>query len=161
MKKFVLYIVFLFSLVSCEENIRFNNPSVQGLKNNMFWRAIDSKATVASDGSVLIEGYKGNEVLSLKIKSAKVEKYRLGVSDSTSVAFVETQGNNQLVYKTGAGVGDGQIIITKYDDVNGTISGSFKFNAKGKDSESEVGPILNFQQGVFYQIPITVKAVAN
>ena len=48
---------------------------------------------------------------------------------------------------------NGEIKITEYDNVNFTISGKFKFNAANSNG-SLGGPILNFQYGEFYKIPI-------
>ncbi|MDI5899423.1 DUF6252 family protein [Flavobacterium sp. XS2P67] len=69
MKKYFLFIVVLFSLISCEEDISFNNPSLQGMKDNVFWRGVQSRATLAADGSLLIESFTANETLSLKTTS--------------------------------------------------------------------------------------------
>lgn len=49
---------------------------------------------------------------------------------------------------------NGEIKITEYDNVNFTISGKFKFNAANSNNSPFGGPILNFQYGEFYKIPI-------
>jgi hypothetical protein len=49
---------------------------------------------------------------------------------------------------------NGEIKITEYDNVNFTISGKFKFNAANSNGSPFGGPILNFQYGEFYKIPI-------
>jgi flagellar hook assembly protein FlgD len=157
MKKLVLFIVLLFALVSCEEDVRFNNPSFQGMKNNVFWRATDTKANVASDGSLLIEAYTANEVLTLKTTATTEQKYLLGTSNSKTAVYVLTQGSDKITFRTSIGIGNGQIIITKYDKVNSTITGSFKFNAKNTDDNSLTNLVLNFQQGVFYKIPVSLR----
>ena len=59
MKKLALNILLLFAFVSCQEEVKFNNPSFQGQKDNVFWRAIDSKATL-SNNVLAIEGYTRN-----------------------------------------------------------------------------------------------------
>ena len=157
MKNFVLYIVVLFSIVSCEEDVRFNNPSVQGMINNVFWRALESKATLGPNGAVVIEAYTGFEVLTLKTTSTTLQSYPLGTSNSKTAVFVMTQDADKITYATGIDVGDGQIVITEYDDVNNTISGTFKFNAKNTNNNSTADPVLNFQHGVFYKVPVVVK----
>ena len=146
----------LFVVVSCEEDVRFNNPSFQGMKNNVFWRAVQAKATLASDGSLLIEAYTGTEVMSLKMTSTTTQKYPLGTSNSKTAVYVINQGNSEIKYTTGIGIGSGEIILTEYDDLNRTISGTFKFNAKNIDDNSSSDPVLNFQQGVFYKVPVSV-----
>lgn len=49
---------------------------------------------------------------------------------------------------------NGEIKITEYDNVNFTVSGKFKFNAANANNSPFGGPILNFQYGEFYKIPI-------
>ncbi len=49
---------------------------------------------------------------------------------------------------------NGEIEITEYDNVNFTISGKFKFNAINTNNSPFGGPILNYQFGEFYKIPI-------
>lgn len=49
---------------------------------------------------------------------------------------------------------NGEIKITEYDQVNFTVSGTFKFNAANSNSSPFGGPILNFQYGEFYKVPI-------
>ena len=156
MKKYILFLVVFFAVVSCEEDVRFNNPSFQGMKNNVFWRAVQAKATLGSDGSLLIEAYTGTEVLSLKMTSTTAQKYPLGTSNSKTAVYVINQGNNEIKYTTGIDIGNGEIVITEYDAENSTISGTFKFNAKNVDDNSSADPVLNFQQGVFYKVPVSV-----
>lgn len=155
MKKYFLFIAVIFSLVSCEEDIKFNSPSLQGLKDNVFWRAVESKATLASDGSLLIEAYTRNETLSIRITSTQAQTYFLGTSESKKVTYVVTDATGTAVtYTTGFGIGDGQIVITEYDQVNKTITGTFKFNAENTDNSTVISSLVNFQQGVFYKVPV-------
>ena len=155
MKKYLLFLVVVFTIFSCEENVSFNNPSFQGMKDNVFWRAVDSKAFLASDGSLMIEGYTGNEVLTLRTTSTAIQNYPLGTSNSKTAVYVLTVGADEISFTTGIGIGDGEIVITEYDDINSTVSGTFKFNAENADGNPLAGDVLNFQQGVFYKVPIS------
>ena len=156
MKNYFLFVAVLFSLVSCQEEVSFNNPSLQGVKDNVFWRAVQSKATLASDGSLLIEAYTRNEILSLKVTSTNAQTYFLGTSESEKVTYVLTDATGALItFSTGFGVGDGQIVISDYDAINKTITGTFKFNAENTYNNPLAGPVVNFQQGVFYKVPVS------
>lgn len=157
MKKYFLFIVVIFSFISCQEDVSFNNPSFQGMKNNVFWRAVDSKAFLAAGGSLIIEGYTGNEVLTLRTTSATVQRYTLGTSNSKTAVYVLTDGNVKVSFATGIDIGDGEIIITEYDNVNNTISGTFRFRAENVDGDPLAVDILNFQQGVFYKVPVSLQ----
>ncbi|MGO4904777.1 DUF6252 family protein [Flavobacterium sp. W20_MBD1_R3] len=155
MKKSLLLLVVLFSLMSCEEDVSFNNPSLQGMKDNVFWRAVASQATVASDGSLLIEGFTGNEVLTLRTTSITSQIYPLGNSNSKTAVYEMNDGSGgEISFATGIDMGSGQIVITNYDEKNQSISGTFKFSAENTDGNQVEGSVLNFQQGIFYKIPV-------
>ncbi|WP_293870066.1 DUF6252 family protein [Flavobacterium sp.] len=49
---------------------------------------------------------------------------------------------------------NGEIQITNYDNVNFTVTGKFKFSAVNINSNPLTGPLLNFQYGEFYKVPI-------
>ena len=55
--------------------------------------------------------------------------------------------------KTWLEVTDG-IEITEFDSNKGTVSGTFRFNAINDENNPLGGEILNFNQGVFYKIPV-------
>ena len=155
MKKYFLITLVFFGLLSCEDDVRFNNPSFQGLKDNVFWRGVRSKATIASDGSLLIESLIVNETISLKTAAAEPQTYFLGTSEaSKAICTVTGPATGIVTYTTGFGVGQGQIIITEYDAINKTITGTFKFSAENTNRSSQANATVNFQQGVFYKIPL-------
>jgi len=154
MKKLFLFVSILFAFVSCQEEVKFNNPSFQGLKDNVFWRAVESKALLASNGSLTIEAYTNDEKVILKTTSTIPQTYFLGTSTSKTATYILTDANGSITFSTGFGVGDGQIVITEYDAVNKTVSGTFRFNAKNVNNNPLGGPTLNFQEGVFYKVPV-------
>jgi hypothetical protein len=160
MKKYFLITLVFFGLLSCEDDVRFNNPSLQGLKDNVFWRGVRSKATIASDGSLLIESLIVNETISLKTAAAEPQTYFLGTSEtSKAICTITNPATGLTTYTTGFGVGQGQIIITEYDAINKTVTGTFKFSAENTNSSSQANAILNFQQGVFYKVPVEKSLV--
>ncbi|TDE05876.1 DUF6252 family protein [Flavobacterium sandaracinum] len=157
MKKYLVFLVVVFAIFSCEENVSFNNPSFQGMKDNVFWRAVDAKAFLGADGSLIVEGYTGNEILTLRTTSTTIQRYPLGTSNSKTAVYVLNTGAGEVSFTTGIGIGNGEIVITEYDDEANTVSGTFKFNAENTDGNPLVGDVLNFQQGVFYKIPISLQ----
>ena len=54
--------ILLFAVFSCQEDVRFNNPAFQGMKDNVLWRAVQTRATVYSGGTLVIEAYGTKEV---------------------------------------------------------------------------------------------------
>jgi len=163
MKKSIYLILFLSLLTSCSQDLVFNNNAAfQGVKDNLFWKADDAAATIDSGNSLNIQAVTLNETLTLKIKlpSTLVSQkdvsshlpYELGKNEIAKATYVQTLNTIVSTYETGAGIGDGQIVVTDYDGE--TISGTYRFNAKNKDTESE-SSLVNFQKGVFYKVPIT------
>ena len=159
MKKQFLYIFFLFAFISCQDDVKFNNPAFEGQKDNVFWRAVDSKAMLAANQSLTIEAYTRNEKLTLKTTSADPGTYFLGTSTSIEATYVLTAVSGTITFSTGTERGNGEIVITEHDEVNNTITGTFKFKAENVDNNPLAGPVLNFQYGHFYKIPVTSNLV--
>ncbi|MGC4040569.1 MAG: DUF6252 family protein [Flavobacterium sp.] len=235
MKRFLPLFIIALALTSCEEDVKFNNPGFQGLKDDVFWRANDTRAYVSLSGHLTIEAYTEYEILTLNTASVNPGTYLLGTTNSNNAAsytssfngmdleygtvavpgpvnvinFIVTPGTGYVsgtsVATTGGSgsgltvniianaagnvtsiipssrgnayvAGDivtvaggnlnckfrienvqnssGEIKITEYDAVNFTVSGKFKFNAANSNNNPFGGPILNFQYGEFYKIPI-------
>jgi hypothetical protein len=154
MKKFTSYIFLLFVIISCQEEVKFNSPSFQGQKDNVFWRAIDSKAKL-SGGSLTIEAFTSTETVTLKTASINSGTYKLGNGILNTATYVLTDANGTTSFSTGTAIGDGEIVIDKYDAINKTITGTFKFSAVNINTNQLTTPNLNFQYGHFYKVPVT------
>ena len=159
MKKHFLFLIVLFSLFSCQEDVKFNNPAFQGMKDNVFWRAVQTTARVNSGGALVIEAYTATEIVTLKTNSAAAATYFIGTTPTSTATYAVTDPltKETITFSSGFGVGNGQIVITEYDAVEKTISGTFKFNLENTFDNPLAGPNLNFQYGVFYKIPVTVQ----
>lgn len=234
MKKKLLYLIVFFSIISCQEDIKFNNPAFEGRKDNVFWRAVDVKATLVN-GSLTIDAYTQNEKLTLITNSINPGTYILGTTNQANFAsyISSTSTINPPTYQTivasgpinkvlissagtaytnglaiattgGSGSGlkvnivvtasgsvievsiasfgmsytsgdiitvlggngdaklivqnvensNGEIVITDFDAVKNTVSGTYKFNAINVNNDPLVVPNLNFQHGIFYRIPL-------
>ena len=234
MKRFLSLFIITMAFSSCQEDVKFNNPGFQGLKDDVFWRANDARAYVDASGKLSLEALTAYEVVALNTSSANVGTYILGTTNINNAATYSSNFNDVVLeyatiavpgpvgdvslanggtgYSSGTSVattggmgsgltintianasgvitsvsltsrgsgylaGDlvtvaggnvnckvritnvqnsnGEIIITEYDAVNYTISGTFKFNAANSNGSPFGGPILNFQHGEFYKIPI-------
>src|SRR5688572_24092667 len=118
MKKILSLLVLLVTFASCEEDVKFNDPAVQGLKNDELWKAAQFTATLGGDGSLTINGTNGFETLTLRTASTDPGVYELGVNNSSMASFVVNVEGVEMSYLTGTGIGDGEIEIS--DDVNET-----------------------------------------
>jgi hypothetical protein len=234
MKRFLSLFIIAVAFSSCQEDVKFNNPGFQGLKDDVFWRANDARAYVDASGKLSIEALTAYEAITLNTSSANVGTYILGTTNvNNSATYYSNLNDTELEYATiavpgpagsisltnggtgyssgtsvattgGTGSGltvntvanasgvvtsvtiatrgsgymagdlvtvaggnvnckvrvtnvqnsNGEIKITEYDQVNFTVSGKFKFNAANSNGSLFANPILNFQYGEFYKIPI-------
>ena len=155
MKKQLLFIFLLFAFISCTDDVKFNSPSFEGRKDNVFWRAVDSRAILTSNGSLSIEAFTRNEKVTLKTTSTLPQTYILGTGTAIIATYDLREASGTVTFSTGTGIGNGEIIIEEYDAVNKTVTGTFKFNAENILNNPLAGPILNFQYGTFYKVPVT------
>ena len=158
MKKIASFLLIVIALTSCEEEITRNNPSVQGLKDNVLWRANDYSVVLQGNGFV-ISALTRYETLTLKTNGRAKGVYVLGFNNTRTATFVDDTNGQKLTFATGQAKGDGEIVITEYDEINQTISGTFRFNALNVDNNPAGGEILNFQEGVFYKVPIDAPVI--
>ncbi|QEE49095.1 hypothetical protein FUA48_05720 [Flavobacterium alkalisoli] len=151
MKKILSLLVLLVTFASCEEDVKFNNPAVQGLKDDELWRAAQYTATRETDNSLTIVATNGFEILTLRTASVDPGVYDLGVNEQNKATFSVSVDGIEQNYQTGTDLGDGKIEITVEDTdmAQGFITGTFRFNAVEDD-----GTVLNFRNGVFYRVPI-------
>ncbi len=157
MKKIAALFALVLTMSACTDEITRNNPGFEGLKNGESWRAADASAVKSANGTVVITGLTQFETLVLKVASSNPSTYTLGSSISNQASFVINQNAQEISYQTGINKGEGKIIITEFDDVNQTITGSFEFKAPklGPTLPTDLEPAeLHFQKGVFYKLPI-------
>lgn len=159
MKKIFFALATLLTVLSCQEDVQFNTPAFQGIKNGDFlWKA--SAYTVAIDGNgfLTFSGNNGFGDLTLQVPSASVGVYYFGDVPS----MVATYQENASAYSTnndGVGsvvyVSDGEINIEEIDYTENTFTGSFKFNAYTSSGQG----VVNFSEGVFYKLPLTFGSI--
>lgn len=166
MKKIFFLIAVLGLFSSCGEEIQFNNPSLQVMKEDVLLRTTNPRVIMNLDGTIAIAGEYGTEFLSLKIPSLNPGTYYFGVDNST-VAYYKHIAPDGLVleYSTIAGPENeneanlGELIIyepthPKASPVQGTISGEFKFRGKILNNNPFGREYLFFHKGHFYNLTI-------
>ena len=153
MKKLVFSAIIATLLISCSNDVKFNNPAFQAQKQGVLWNASNYKATLSSNGNVTVLGFKDFETVTIRTYTINPHTSAFGVNgtnfaeyDNRAVGFT---GN----YSTGINGGNGQIVITNFSE--GTISGNFKFNAVNTNPSLLEPDSINFKSGVFYKIPVT------
>lgn len=165
MKKIFSLLVMMIVLNSCGETVEFNNSSVlQGVRNNEFWKADVVTATMTAT-TLIIEGEYDTETLTLRVplpskmvdpmKENTFITHLLGISANKKAIYTITNAEGTVIYETGIDEEDGQIVISEFDGA--VVSGSFRFNAFNIDEEADENDIVNYQNGVFYKIPLTTS----
>lgn len=164
MKKIFLFLSALVVFSSCEEDIRFSNPSLQVMKDNELLRTENPKVNQNLDGTITITGKYGFESLSLKVASKNAGTYKFGLNDTNVAYYKYEEGGLLLEYSTIEGIDNpdlendlGELIIypanhAKASKTPGTISGEFKFRGKILHSNPFGEPTIFFHQGHFYNL---------
>lgn len=164
MKKIFLFLTALVAFSSCEEDIKFNNPSLQVMKDEELLRIENPEVIQNSGGSITITGTYGFETLSLKIASKNAGTYKFGLTDSNVAYYKYDEEGLILEYSTIEGIDNpdlesdlGELIIysqtyPKASTTPGTISGEFKFRGKILNSNPLGNPTVFFHQGHFYNL---------
>lgn len=166
MKKIALFLLALVAFSSCEEDIQFNNPSLQVMKDNELLRVVNPHVVLNLDGSVSLTGSYGFETLILKVASPTPGTYKFGLNNS-NVAYYKYEADGLVLeYSTISGVDNsqmeddlGELVILppthpRASKEPGTISGEFKFRGKILNSNPFGSPNIFFHQGVFYGLKV-------
>lgn len=148
MKRFLLLTTFLLTLFSCSNDMEFNDHVFQVSKNSEFWKASDFSITINEDGFLSIVGALDNEVITLNLTSTEPGIYDLNAGSNNTAWYKDANG----LGFTSEYQGDGEVVIEKYDPLEQTFTGTFRFNAFSRD-----GAVANFVNGVFYRIPLVTE----
>jgi hypothetical protein len=101
MKRFLSLFIMALAFSSCQEDVKFNNPGFQGLKDDVFWRANEARAYVDATGKLRIEALTQYEIITLNTNSANVGTYVLGTTNSNNSATYSSNFNDiSLEYAT-------------------------------------------------------------
>ena len=149
MKKIILVLTVLFTFVSCTDDVTFNDPSFQGIKNGENWRANDARVILNSDGSMTVEAYSQFEIVKFNVSSANVGTRVFGLNTANVATYDITLDGITTSYTTGVDLGSGELNITESPAVTGKLSGTFKFRAVNAN-----GTEAGYTNGVIYSIPV-------
>lgn len=154
MKKILSLFVLVATLSSCQDDVSFNSPAVQGYKDREVWQAGEFTATVGSDSSLTVTAVRGFEKLTLRTQDSDAGDYTLGETSANTATFVFSADGVTEEYSTLDTDASGRISISanplETDLSKGFITGTFRFLAL--DSE---GNELSFTSGHFYKLPVT------
>ena len=160
MKRILSLLLLVVVFTSCEDDVKFNNPAVQGFKDNEVWKADDFTATIGSDNSLTILAHRDFETLTLRVADFDPGTYQLGGSSASTANYIFSADGITSEFTTLDDLAGGQIRISpdpRETNLAGTtgryITGTFTFLAVDED-----GYEVSFQRGWFYKVPIVTVA---
>jgi hypothetical protein len=149
MKKIILVLSLLLSIVSCTNDVSFNDPSFQGVKSGETWRANDARVILNADGTMTVEAYSQFEIVTLNVASSGLGLKTFGVNGSNTATYKVTLNGVTDTYTTGIGSGSGQINITQNPTATGKLKATFNFRAVNAAGVEE-----GFTGGVVFNVPV-------
>lgn len=150
MKIFVLFLLVALSIVSCEDN-EVNEFAMQAMIGDKLYTSSEALASISEDGSLVIQGFQNMESLTLKLSRFKNGNFTLG-EDNPNSATYDMDGSLYLTNPNG----DGVVNISKIDEANKTLDGTFHFMAilPGIDT-------VYVSRGVLYNVSYDNGGVIN
>jgi hypothetical protein len=169
MKKLLSLLIILVVTASCEKDVKFSDPGLQGRKDNLVWRADLAESTI-SNSMLVINAYRGLETLTLTmpvptsgVSSLNPVRYIFSADElnNDDIKAVYTFEDQDIIMEYATGfdsrgeiLGNAEFVLTKFDATKNQISGTFRFNAKYKGSGQPMSDNVNFQEGAFFNVPI-------
>ncbi|WP_203295317.1 DUF6252 family protein [Luteirhabdus pelagi] len=147
MKQLLLAFFALSFLVGCED-VQVNDPGFQGNLNDELFKANDARVFPNEDGSALIQGYTDTETMTLRISGQGEGVYPIGSNNTNYATFENFEG---FVYST-IPEGNGQIVVSRWDETNKIVSGSFRYTAYLPNIDT-----LAVSQGTFFEVPLVLE----
>lgn len=153
MKKYLLLCLMALIVISCDD-VQDNTPAFQGNLDNVFYRALDSKATAGEDGTVAIVGTTSDQNVTIILSVLQSGSFQLNSGNGHQAYYEDPTGQ---IYSTENG-GSGEVNITGRgtDAGNEFISGNFTFTAilEGIDT-------ITFSRGLLYQVPVVSGVIED
>jgi hypothetical protein len=101
MKKLLSLIAVLFIFSSCQDEVKFNDPSFQVYRDGALVQAITFIAYKSTNGSVRIEAKSQDETINIKLTNTQVGKYYMASTNVNNwVEYETTFGGNNVFYSS-------------------------------------------------------------
>lgn len=163
MRNLFVLILLLVGLCSCDNDVEFNTPSIQGNLNGELWRATAYKAN-NYNGGLLIQGDTNVETLLFVTDNNTRGTYNFGPTASNEARFIDSNGT---IYSTLNAPdesltpypSDGELIIERFDySVSPrTVTGVFWFTAYSNDGLKSI----TFNKGQIYNVAFVAGSEAG
>ena len=138
-----IFVIWSLLLVSCADDVTFNTPAFQGIKDTTFFKAQGTRAQLTDANQVVISGSLNGERVDLKLPAYGTGVFDLSAGSAAIADFYEADGKQ---YSTRF-EGEGEVVVERVDD--SLYTGSFRFRAVAPADTTEV----YFTRGYFYEVP--------
>ena len=155
MKKLVVLVLSMVTLLSCGDDLEFKTPSFEAKKDGNLFEAVTYKASIIDNGQLTITGSDNYETVTLVVNSAAPGVYDV----ETTNALATLLDINGMLWST-ENTPDGEVQpypangIIEIKEVNldeAYVSGEFFFNAYNTSGMTAV----NFNEGFFHKVPLS------
>ena len=149
MIKYFLFAMSVLLFCSCSDDITFNSPAFQGVRDTVFYKADAMRYELTDAGEVTIYGSLGTQTVQLVLPNYGEGTFELGPTNAARANYTNVRGK---VFSTNFD-GEGEVIVERASD--STYTGTFRFRAVTSVDTTEV----YFTKGVFYEIPYYFERV--
>lgn len=154
MKKIFFALIALSLVFSCQDDVEFNQPAFQGIKDgDGLWKATSYTVTIDEDGALTFSGTSNFRELNLTVPYPAVDTFILGDVNSMYATYEEFGISYATTNDPASGIVYlyGEVNITEIDYTSNTFTGTFKFNAYNSTGTE----VVNFIEGLIYKLPLT------
>jgi len=148
MKRFLLLTGFLIAIFSCSNDLETNEHAFQVTKNGDLWKASEFSVSINEDGFLSMVAALNDEIVTLNLSNSQPGIYDLGASSNSTAWYKDGNGSGY----TSEYQGDGEVVIEKFNPLEQTYTGTFRFNAFSSNGEG-----VNFINGVFFKVPLVTN----
>ena len=155
MKKVFSLLMLTILFASCSQDIRFNDPALQGDVDGLVWRSTSREARIVN-GELRITAMRGFETLEITVGSIAIDtEHRFGPEGNARAVFTINAPNNTTIYDTDLEGGDGIFIISEINTSQRYITAEIVFFDAPRVSGLPVyGNLFNFSRGIIHRIPL-------
>ena len=149
----------LLSIISCTDDVSFNTPAFQAIRDTVFFKANISRAEVVDEDNlevtvpgnsvpvIRLSGILNEEQVSLTLPFYGEGVFNIEPDNPTYATYISASGKEFSTLIDG----EGSIVVERIED--STYTGSFRFRARSQVDSSDV----YFTKGYFYEVPFYKK----
>ena len=156
MRKYILVLICLFIVLSCSDDVTFNSPALQGIRDTVLFKSKVQRVELLSNSplensvrTLKLSGTLGGESVQFNLPVYGEGVFDLEPNAAATAIYTNSSGK---IFTTDFD-GEGQVIVSRVED--STYTGTFSFRALSPIDTTEV----YFTKGVFYQVPFFTPVV--